>query len=231
MNPLCFFNPHCRARYLCRSAHWMGARIQVRYYDPSVDPVSPAMRAENLHLLARRYILFPLYLRHNNLTMLLSRHRDETFTRTATWALNSCVAHRGGMAACGGIARSQRMNLTITPTAAARRAPVRTVYWLKLGLPIVAMGFGYDRPGDWHLGFSRDSTHAGPSGISPAIRSLGPRRDGIEHYRLQVERLLNPLKRKPGRRALKVEEVPLRRTRWRDFAAHCRTPVPFLPQP
>jgi hypothetical protein len=89
----------------------------------------------------------------------------------------------------------------------------------KLGLPIVAMGFGYDRP--WRMGTW--DHHAVPRPFSRARAVISPAihvpakldRNGLEHYRLQVERLMNRLTleaeawAESGTR--KKEEVPLRR--------------------
>src|SRR5262249_51976921 len=96
----------------------------------------------------------------------------------------------------------------------------------KLGLPIVAMGFGYDRP--WRL--RTWDRHAIPRPFSRARAVVSPAvhvpadldRDGIERISLQVEQLLNRLTleaeawAESGTR--KVEEVKLRREPiWRDL--------------
>jgi hypothetical protein len=115
------------------------------------------------------------------------------------------------------------MNLTITPDGprGPRRALAPGAIFLasKLGIPIVAMGFGYDRP--WRL--STWDRHAIPRAFSRARSVVSPEihipphldRDGLELHRQQVERLLNRLTleaeawAESGTR--KVEEVPLRR--------------------
>jgi lysophospholipid acyltransferase (LPLAT)-like uncharacterized protein len=160
--------------------------------------------------------------------MLLSRHRDaDILTRVAYHMGFEFVrgsSYRGGMSALREMVRcSRHMNLTITPDGPVgpRRvlAPGPIYLASKLGLPIVAMGFGYDRP--WRLGTW--DRHALPrpgsrarAVVSPAIH-IPPdlSRTDIEACRTQVERLLNRLTleaeawAESGTR--KVEEVPLHR--------------------
>lgn len=209
--------------------HWMGTlEYKCAYYDESVDPVKPDYCGQKIYIFWHEYILFPLYLRgHCNLTMLLSQHRDaDILTRTAQHMGFRFVrgsSYRGGMTALRELVRrSRHMNLTITPDGprGPRRELAQGPIYLasKLGLPIVAMGFGYDRP--WRLGtwdrhaiprpFSRARAVVSPSMHVPANLD----RDGIEHYRQQVGRLLNRLTleaeawAESGTR--KLEEVPLR---------------------
>ena len=138
--------------------HWMGTLdYKCAYYDESVDPVKPTYSGQKIYIFWHEYILFPLYLRgHCNLTMLLSRHHDaDILTRTAYHMGFEFVrgsSYRGGMTALRELVRRSRtMNLTITPDGprGPRRVLAQGPIYLasKLGLPIVAMGFGYDRPG------------------------------------------------------------------------------------
>jgi lysophospholipid acyltransferase (LPLAT)-like uncharacterized protein len=210
--------------------HWMGTLdYKCAYYDESIDPVKPTYSGQKIYIFWHEYILFPLYLRgHCNLTMLLSRHPDtDILTRLAYHMGFEFVrgsSNRGGVAALRELVRrSGRMNLTITPDGP--RGPRRTlapgpVYLAsKLGLPLVLMGFGYDRP--WRLRTWDHHAVARPFSraravVSPAI-SIPDNLDrgGLEDYRLQVERLLNRLTleaeawAESGTR--KLEEVPLRR--------------------
>ena len=173
--------------------------------------------------------MFPLYLRgHCNLTMLLSRHPDtDILTRTAYHMGFEFVrgsSNRGGVAALRELVRrSGRMNLAITPDGP--RGPRRglalgPVYLAsKLGLPLVLMGFGYDRP--WRL--RTWDHHAIPLPFSRARAVVSPAisvpdnldRGGLEQCRLQVEQLLNRLTLEAEAWAEsgthKLEEVPLRR--------------------
>jgi lysophospholipid acyltransferase (LPLAT)-like uncharacterized protein len=160
--------------------------------------------------------------------MLLSQHRDaDVLTRTAYHMGFEFVrgsTYRGGMTSLRELVRRSRdMNLTITPDGprGPRRklAPGAVFLASKLGMPIVAMGFGYDRP--WRL--RTWDHHAVPRPFSRARAVVSPElhvppeldRNGLERYRLGVEHLLTRLTleaeawAQSGTR--KVEEVPLRR--------------------
>jgi lysophospholipid acyltransferase (LPLAT)-like uncharacterized protein len=218
--------------------NWMATlEYKCAYYDESIDPVKPSYSGQKIYIFWHEYIQFPLYLRGNcNLTMLLSQHRDaDILTRTAHHMGFQFVrgsSYRGGMTALRELVRrSNRMNLTITPDGprGPRRVLAQGPIYLasKLGLPIVAMGFGYDRP--WRLPtwdrhtiprpFSRARAVVSPAMHIPAELD----REGIERHRVDVERLLKRLTieaeswAESGTR--KVEEVSLRREPiWRGYA-------------
>jgi len=188
--------------------HWMSTLdYKVAYYDHAIDPAFRECQGQKIYVFWHEYILFPLYLRgHCNLAMLLSRHRDAEILSYAAYHLGfefvRGSTNRGGVAAIRELLRrSRRMHLTITPDGPRgprRRLASGPVFLAsKLGLPIVAMGFGYDRP--WRINswdrfaiprpFSR--ARAVPSGeiyVPPGLD-----RDGLEHWRGAVERLLNRL--------------------------------------
>jgi len=137
--------------------HWMGTLdYKVAYYDPAIDPALPECQGQKIYLFWHEYILFPFFLRgHCNLAMLLSRHRDaEILSRAARHMGFEIVrgsTRRGGVAAIRELLRKSRsMHLTITPDGPRgprRRMAMGSVYLAsKLGLPLVLMGFGYDRP-------------------------------------------------------------------------------------
>lgn len=189
---------------------WMSTLdYRVAYYDEAVDPTKPGYDGLKIYVFWHEYILFPLFLRgHCNLTMLLSRHSDaDVLDRVARFLGFQCVrgsTFRGAAAALRELTEASRtMNLTITPDGP--RGPRRTlaqgpVYLAsKLQLPLVAMGFGYDRP--WRTPtwdrfaiprpFSRARAVVSPELHLPADLD----RDGVEHYRQHVERMLNRLTR------------------------------------
>jgi lysophospholipid acyltransferase (LPLAT)-like uncharacterized protein len=187
---------------------WMGTLdYRVSFYDPTVDPVDPRYRGQKIYIFWHEYILFPIYLRgHNNLAMLLSQHNDaDVLSRVAHHLGFEFVrgsSRRGGAAALRELlAKSQNMNLTITPDGPRgprRRLAQGPVYLAsKLGIPVVPMGFGYDRP--WR--FNSWDRFAIPRPFSRARAVVSPMmnippdldRDGIEHYRVEVERMLNRL--------------------------------------
>jgi lysophospholipid acyltransferase (LPLAT)-like uncharacterized protein len=181
--------------------------VRVAYYDRSVDPTQPEFDGQKIFIFWHEYLLAPLNFRaHCNVAMLVSRHRDGAWLSHAARHLGFEIVRgstgRGGTAALRELLRKGRhLNLATPPDGP--RGPRRvlapgTVYLAsKLGLPIVALGLGYDRP--WRLKswdrfalpwpFSRLR-----SVVSPAMH-IPPDldREGLEHYRLQVERMLNVL--------------------------------------
>jgi lysophospholipid acyltransferase (LPLAT)-like uncharacterized protein len=186
---------------------WMGT-LDSRWvlYEPEVDPALSCERPR-LYLFWHEYVLLPLdRAGHADLTMLLSRHRDaEVLSRVAQHLGFGVVrgsTFDGASSALRDLIRiSRRGHLTMTPDGprGPRRvmAPGPIYLASKLGLPIVPMGFGYDRP--WRLKswdrFAVPRPYSRVRGImGPEIRL--PRRldrDGLEHYRLQVERMVTRL--------------------------------------
>ena len=171
---------------------------RVAFYDPAVDPVDPHYSGQKIYVFWHEYILFPIYLRgHCNLSMLLSRHRDaEILSHVARHLGFDFVrgsTRRGGVAALRELlAKSRRMNLTITPDGP--RGPRRRAgRWSGLSGVEAANAAGGDglwlRPalarGSWDRfalprPFSRARTVVSPElHIPPNLD-----RDGLEHYRL-----------------------------------------------
>jgi lysophospholipid acyltransferase (LPLAT)-like uncharacterized protein len=200
---------------------------QCAYYDRAIDPVSPECRTQGIYIFWHENILFPLYLRgRNHLTMLLSRHRDADVLSRVAYHMGFDVVrgstYRGSVAAVRSLVRESRhKHLTLTPDGprGPRRVLAQGPIYLasRLGLPLIAMGLGYDRP--WRM----DSwdRFAVPRPYSRARAVVSPYvqvppdldRDGIEHYRQRVEQLLNRLTleaeawAESGTR--KVEQVPV----------------------
>jgi lysophospholipid acyltransferase (LPLAT)-like uncharacterized protein len=187
---------------------WMNTlEWKTAMYDPSVDPLHPDCRGQKLFLFWHEYILAPLALRgHTNLAMLLSQHRDAEIIGRAAKHLGFETVRgstsRGGTAALRDLLRrSRHMHLAIVPDGP--RGPRRTmslgpIYLSsKLQMPLVLMGLGYDQP--WRAN-SWDK-FAVPRPFSRARAVLSPElylpesldRDGLEHYRVQMERMLNRL--------------------------------------
>jgi hypothetical protein len=209
---------------------WMSTlEYKAAYYDPAVDPVNPACDGQKMYVFWHEYMLCPLYLRgHCKLTMLLSMHRDADILAYIAGHLGfesiRGSSSRGGAKAMRELMRiSRRMNLCTGPDGP--RGPRRTlaqgpIYLAsRLGLPLVVMGLGYDRP--WRLktwdrfAIPRPGSRARmiPSPPLNIPRKLD--RDGIEHYRLRVEALLNRLTLEAEAWAEsgthKFEETPVRR--------------------
>lgn len=187
---------------------WMGTLdYQVAYYDPTADPAMPGCRGQKIYLFWHEYILFPFYHRgHCNLTMLLSRHRDAEILSRAAYHMGFGLVRgstrRGGVAAIRELLRKSRsMHLAITPDGPRgprRRMAVGPVYLAsKLGLPLVLLGFGYDRPrrvNTWdRFAIPRPASRA-RCVTSPEIH-VPPDLDraGREHFRQRLEGVLNRL--------------------------------------
>jgi lysophospholipid acyltransferase (LPLAT)-like uncharacterized protein len=215
---------------------WMGTLdYKAVCYDWGVDPSRRQCQGQKLYIFWHEYILFPLYLRgHCNLAMLLSRHRDaEVLSRVAYHMGFSFVrgsTRRGGGEALRELLRKGReMHLTITPDGPRgprrKMAPGAIYVASRLGIPLVAMGYAYDRP--WR--FSSWDRFAVPRPFSRARAVIGPEisvppnldRDGLEDFRQKIERLLNRLteeaehwaesgQRKPGQRHAFPCPAPLR---------------------
>jgi len=188
---------------------WMSTlEYKAAYYDHTVDPVFPDCHGRNIYIFWHEYILFPIYLRqHCNVAMLLSRHQDaEALSHAARLMGFGTVrgsTNRGGATALRELVRtSRRMHLTITPDGPRgprrRLAPGPVFLASKLRMPLVALGFGYDRP--WRFRRAWDQ-FALPRPFSRARMIFSDHvhvppeldRDGLEHYRQKVEELLDRL--------------------------------------
>lgn len=187
---------------------WMASLdYRVAYFDPAIDPARRDCQGRKIYIFWHEYILLPIYLRgHCNLAMLLSRHRDaEILSRVAYHLGFECVrgsTYRGGGTAIRQLLRrSRHMHLTITPDGPRgprRRLAQGPIYLAsKLRVPLVAMGFGYDRP--WRV--SSWDRFAIPRPLSRARAVVSPEifvpagldRAGVEQWRQHVERVLNRL--------------------------------------
>jgi lysophospholipid acyltransferase (LPLAT)-like uncharacterized protein len=214
---------------------WMSSLdYKVAYYDPTVDPVDPGWDGQKIYVFWHEYILLPLHMRgHCDLAMLLSRHRDADIllevARHMGFEFVRGSSGRGGTTALRELTRKSRhLNLAITPDGprGPRRVLAQGPVYLssKLGMPLVAMGFGYSNP--WRLGswdrfaipkpYSRARAVVSPAMVIPPNLD----RAGVEHYRQSVEGLLNRLTCEAEAWAEagtpKVEEVPaLRAPAWR----------------
>jgi lysophospholipid acyltransferase (LPLAT)-like uncharacterized protein len=186
---------------------WMSTLdYQALLYDHAVDAIY-ASATPRIYVFWHEYILLPLAVRgHCKLTMLLSKHRDaDILFRLAHHMGFECVrgsSYRGGAAALMELSRvGKQMHMAITPDGP--RGPRRTlaqgaVYLASvMGLPIVPMGLGYDRP--WRL--KSWDRFAVPRPFSRARGIVGPEvfipphldRAELEVRRQGVERLLNEL--------------------------------------
>lgn len=186
---------------------WMGTLdYQALFYDPRVDAIY-ASATPRIYVFWHEYLLMPLAVRgHCNMTMLLSKHRDaDVLFRLAHHMGFECVrgsTYSGATAALMELSRvGKQMHMAITPDGprGPRRELAQGPVFLasRLGLPIVCMGLGYDRP--WRA--KSWDTFAIPRPFSRARGVMGPEvwippnldRDALELRRQAVESLLNQL--------------------------------------
>jgi lysophospholipid acyltransferase (LPLAT)-like uncharacterized protein len=186
---------------------WMSTLdYRVLYYDRSVDPANGA-RHPGIYIFWHENIVFPLYLRGRcHLSMLLSRHRDadvlaEIARLSGYGTVRGSTGHGGREALEQLVTLSHDQHVTITPDGprGPRRQMAHGAIYLasRTGLPIIPLGFGYDRP--WRLRswdrfavprpFSRARAIIGPPIQIPA----GIERDDVEPYRAAIEQLLTDL--------------------------------------
>jgi lysophospholipid acyltransferase (LPLAT)-like uncharacterized protein len=176
-------------------------------YDRTIDPALDCGDHRRIYVFWHEYILLPLdRMGHRNYSMLLSRHRDaDVLARIAHHLGYGTVrgsTFDGGSTSLRELIRTARTrHLAITPDGPRgprRRLEVGAVYLAsKLGLPIVPMGYGYDRP--WRLNswdrfavprpFSRVRAIYGPEIYVPRRMD----REGLEHHRQELERMVNVL--------------------------------------
>jgi len=209
-------------------------QIRIAAYDLSCDPADVFFRGPVILVFWHEYIALPFGCRgHCRIAMLLSRHRDAEWLHHAAdisgYKTIRGSSFRGGGKALKELVRTSRdWNLAITPDGprGPRRvmAPGPVFLASKLRLPMVLMGFGYDRP--WRM--NSWDRFALPRPFSQVRVALSPRislpenldRDGVEHYRQVTERLLNRLTleaeawaagggRKAGDRCLIRQPLPL----------------------
>ncbi len=186
---------------------WMSTlEYRALFYDRALDP-HYGCQQPRIYVFWHEYILIPMYLRgHCDLAMLLSRHRDaDVLARVANHMGFDCVrgsTNRGSTAALLDMTRrGKHMHLTITPDGprGPRRKLAQGPIYLasRLGLPIVPLGFGVDRP--WRA--KSWDQFAVPRPFSQARGVVGPAvtipsgidRDQMECCRQSVERLLTDL--------------------------------------
>jgi lysophospholipid acyltransferase (LPLAT)-like uncharacterized protein len=196
-----------------KGIQWWMSTLDYRalFYDRSVDPVN-GPEGPGIYVFWHENILCPLYLRrHSNLSMLLSRHRDADILAVIA-RLNGFGAVRGSTGRGGRealeqlIERSHTQHITITPDGP--RGPRRQMAFgpiylaSRTGLPIIAIGFGYDRPwrvDSWdRFAVPRPFSRARVIGSPRVYVPRGVEREEMESYRLSVEKLLTQLTEEAG---------------------------------
>lgn len=215
------------------------------YFDPTTDPVHPRHDGRFIYLGWHEYMFMPIVLRGTRrMLALASNHSDGRVVGRAMHHLGWVVTHgsstRGGTAALLRLLRDDKRHLSLTPDGpqGPRRVMAGGAVYLasRLGLPVVCVGYGYNRP--WRMKswdrfavprpFSRGRAVFGPpTRVPPSLD-----RDGLEAHREWFEKLLNWLTVEAeqwaasGRR--RAGEM-LMRPRYAPHAMH-RAPAPVTPQ-
>jgi lysophospholipid acyltransferase (LPLAT)-like uncharacterized protein len=193
-------------RVLVRS--WAGTLdAQAAYYDPATDPAFPLRQRPRIYVFWHEYIALPFYMRgHCNISMLLSRHRDANVldhaARLSGFGVVRGSTRRGGTSALRKLLELGALqHLAITPDGPRgprRKLALGPIYLAsKLQMPLVLMGFGFDRPWrarSWdRFAVPRPGSRARVV-VSPEISVPSDLdRDGQEHFRKRIETLLNRL--------------------------------------
>jgi lysophospholipid acyltransferase (LPLAT)-like uncharacterized protein len=217
------------------------------FYDRTIDPALGFNRSR-IYVFWHENILMPLYVRgHCNLAMLLSQHGDADILARMAYRFGfDCVrgsTYKGAARAIWELTdRSKYQHLTITPDGprGPRRQMAQGPIYLasRLQLPLVVMGFGYDRP--WRAKswdrfaiprpFSRARAIVGPPMMLPPKLD----RAGLELCRDRAERLLNCLTaeaeawaaagtRKAGEFVIAPQRAPKSRSLQRESTQHSQT--------
>lgn len=187
---------------------WMNSLdTQVACYDDHCNPAWPSDGKRRIFVFWHEYLLLLIHLwKHCNISMLLSRHPDadvlEQLAMLFGFGTVRGSTNRHGVEALRKmITAGSRSHLTITPDGPRgprrRLAPGCVYLASRLRMPLVLVGVGFDRP--WRT----------PTWDRFALPRIGSRarivasgdievpaqldRDGLEHYRVKIENLLNYL--------------------------------------
>lgn len=187
---------------------WMHSlHYRVAYYDPRVDPFHPECKRPKIYLFWHEYLLCPLIVRAGvPMVLVVSRHRDADLLDKAARRLGFLTVrgstYRGGAQALLKIFKKDcPVHIAITPDGprGPRRSVAPGAIFLasRLQIPIVPLGFGYDRP----LRIPTWDRFAVPRPGSRARCVVGPAifvpehltREGLEPYRRLVAEQLGTL--------------------------------------
>lgn len=175
------------------------------HYDRRYDPCHPWRASSAIYIFWHEYILSAITSRaHTQTSILVSGHRDGQYLTRVTQRLgfnviNGSSSKNGVSALKSFLHQSGKTSIGITPDGprGPRRqlAPGPIFLASKLGIPVVCLGLGYDRP--WRMNswdrfaiprpFSRIRAVFGPPFQIP--KRLG--KTGLEDWRLHVQEHLN----------------------------------------
>jgi len=212
------------------------------YFDPTVDTVHPRFHGRYVYAGWHEYMVMPIVLRaHRRMLALASDSSDgELMTLTMRhlgWGVTRGSSSRGGASAMLRFLRDDQRCPNLTPDGprGPRRvlSPGAIFLASKLGVPLVCVGYGYDRP--WRLRswdrFAIPRPFArGRAVFGPPLRVPGKLdRTAMESHRGWFEQLLNWLtieaetwaesgQRRPGELPMLPGEAPAWLHRQRDPA-------------
>jgi lysophospholipid acyltransferase (LPLAT)-like uncharacterized protein len=184
---------------------YMGTlHYRYRPLGPNVEPTRPGMAQQYIYALWHENMVLPFYhYARPDISVLVSQHADGQLLAEVCRHLRVGVVRgsstRGGIQAVRRLLRLGRTNhLALTPDGPRgprRRVQQGLVYLAaRIGLPIVAMGIGYDRP--WRLqswdrfAVPRPGTLATTVTDTPIVVPPELDRENLEKYRNLVEREL-----------------------------------------
>ena len=185
---------------------WMNSLdARLACYNPTGNP--SFCHRPHLFIFWHEYLQWTVHLWKNcNIAMMLSRHGDadvlEELAHLFGYGTVRGSTNRQGSAAIQGMReRGKEMHLTMTPDGPRgprrRLAPGCIYLASRLQMPMIALGIGFDRP--WRLptwdrfALPRPGSRARIISSDEIIIPPDLDRDGIEHYRGQVESLMNYL--------------------------------------
>ncbi len=186
---------------------WMSTlSFRLACYEDGVDPAAANFRGPAIYLLWHEYIPFPFYMRPRcRMALLVSQHGDaELLSQAARFRGFETVrgsSTRGGAAAIKQLLdNGGETNLCITPDGprGPRRqlAPGAIFLASRLNIPVIPLGFGYDRPWRYRRAWdqfaiprpgSRARAVTGPKIFIPADLN----REDLEYWRKYTENVLN----------------------------------------
>lgn len=182
--------------------------MRFRRYHPDADPGDTAHTGPAIYIFWHEYLLMPFYLRpHCGLTMLASQHQDADVLAALGQRIGMGVirgsTYRGAITALRKLVdTTDGESLVITPDGprGPRRALAQGCIFLssRLQIPLVLLGFGFDRP--WRFQRAWDK-FALPKPFSRCRVIMSPRiqvpaglgRDELEQHRAWIEQQLNEL--------------------------------------